>query len=163
MSYTEPIVARGNKNDNNTFHAEELQVFTQPYPVCTWPEVMFGAETGWLTHTALFKRHCWKWKQIKKNLKKDFMICPIIYLYVLNLLLGVLIVLDQKQESLLTLPTSLMCNTRSALKCCKSEICLCYSPWAPDTETCWCELWFVYNPLLSFAVAFNKTSHTFKV
>lgn len=36
-------LARGNRNDNNTFHIAELQAFVQPYPVCIWPEVMLTA------------------------------------------------------------------------------------------------------------------------
>lgn len=45
VSYAEHRVARGNKNDNNTFHFEELQVFARPSPVCTRPDDTFTAHT----------------------------------------------------------------------------------------------------------------------
>ncbi len=51
-SYAEHITARGNRNDNNTFHVQELQVFARPYPVCTRPDVLFTALTQ-LIHSFL--------------------------------------------------------------------------------------------------------------
>lgn len=42
--YAETIIARGSINENNTFHIERFPVFTQPYPVCTWQQVMYTVQ-----------------------------------------------------------------------------------------------------------------------